>query len=135
MPQILSGILTLHDCWSFLGSYYPTHIPAPNKELVDELHAFWGHPQPNLCATTPSKWLQKEALNFIGLVLKLKLSTILFQSFFENKNTHACKEAFGLKLNIPTVLVVAGNLNEKRKGGEILNLFWNQVLPIKCNFF
>ena len=22
---------TLHDCWSFLGTYYPSHSPAPSK--------------------------------------------------------------------------------------------------------
>ena len=126
---------TLHDCWSFLGSYYPTHTPAPNKELVDELHAFWGHPQPNLCATTPSKWLQKEALNSYWSSFKVKaIHNPIPKSFFENKNTHACKEALGLKLNIPTVLVVAGNLNEKRKGGEILKSILESSVTDKVQF-
>ena len=126
---------TLHDCWSFLGSYYPKHTPTPAKELMDELDVFWGHPQPNLYATTPSRWLQKEALNSYWSDFKVKaIHNPIPKSFFENKNTHACKEALGLKLNIPTVLVVAGNLNEKRKGGEILKSILESSVTDKVQF-
>jgi hypothetical protein len=27
--QFAPVVWTLHDCWSFLGSFYPTHCPAP----------------------------------------------------------------------------------------------------------
>ena len=126
---------TLHDCWSFLGSYYPTHTPAPAKELMDELDMFWGQTQPKLYATTPSRWLQKEALNSYWSDFKVKaIHNPIPKSFFENKNTHACKEALGLKLNIPIVLVVAGNLNEKRKGGEILKSILESSVTDKVQF-
>ena len=126
---------TLHDCWSFLGSYYPAYTPTPSMELMYELDAFWGHPQPNLYATTPSRWLQKEALNSYWSDFKVKaIHNPIPKSFFENKNTHACKEALGLKLNIPTVLVVAGNLNEERKGGGILKSILDSNVTDKAQF-
>ena len=126
---------TLHDCWSFLGSYYPTHTPTPAKELMDELDVFWGQTQQNLYATTPSRWLQKEALNSYWSDFKIKtIHNPIPKSFFENKNTNACKDALGLKLNIPTVMVIAGNLNEERKGGEILKSILESSVTDKVQF-
>lgn len=126
---------TLHDCWSFLGSYYPKHSPAPTNELMDELDAFWGYKQPNLTATTPSSWLRKEALSCYWSDSKIKtIHNPVPKSFFESKNTNACKDALGLKLNIPTVLVVAGNLNEERKGGRILKSILESSVTDKVQF-
>ena len=126
---------TLHDCWSFLGSYYPTHTPAPTQGLMNELDEFWGHTQPNLSATTPSRWLEKEALNSYWSDFKIKaIHNPVPKSFFENKNSNACKDALGLKLNIPIVLVVAGNLNEERKGGGILKSILESSVTDKVQF-
>ena len=54
---------TLHDCWSFLGSYYPKHTTAAPKNLKRELDAFWGFQHPNLTATTPSNVDAKRSCN------------------------------------------------------------------------
>jgi glycosyltransferase involved in cell wall biosynthesis len=126
---------TLHDCWSFLGCYYQNYCPPPDKKLKDKLEMFWRHPEPNLYATTPSRWLQKEALNSYWSDFKVKaIHNPIPKSFFENKNSHACKEALGLKLNIPIVLVVAGNLNEKRKGGGVLKSILESNITDKAQF-
>ena len=39
---------------------------------MDELDVFWGQTQQNLYATTPSRWLQKEALNSYWSDFKIK---------------------------------------------------------------
>ena len=113
---------TLHDCWSFLGSYYKTHSPAPTKELKKELDAFWRFQHPNLLtATSPSTWMGKEAAK--SKWSNSNITTIqnpIPKNFFENKNVNGCKATLGLSTELPTILVIAGNLNEERKGGGIL---------------
>ena len=57
---------TLHDCSSFLGSYYPSHSPRPSDKENLRLRAYWESISKQktrfpLCAVTPSKWMSKEA--------------------------------------------------------------------------
>jgi len=41
-------------------------------------------------------------------------------SFFEPLDRESCKKALGLSLEKPSILCIAGNLTEERKGGPIL---------------
>jgi len=34
-------VWTLHDCWSFLGSFYPAHCPTPSESYELELKRFF----------------------------------------------------------------------------------------------
>ena len=111
-PSMIAGV--------FLGSYYKTHSPAPTKELKKELDAFWRFQHPNLLtATSPSTWMGKEAAK--SKWSNSNITTIqnpIPKNFFENKNVNGCKATLGLSTELPTVLVIAGNLNEERKEEE-----------------
>lgn len=114
-------VWTLHDCWSFSGSYYPSYCPSPNKRLEKELNQFWKCSNNRLSAITPSNWLKEEACN--GDWANHKVSVIPHpapESFFISRDQKSCKKALGLNENLPTILCIAGNLNEERKGGSIL---------------
>jgi len=126
---------TLHDCWSFLGSYYPKHTPAAPKKLKRELDAFWEFQHPNLTATTPSKWMQEEAASSHWSNSKITvIHNPIPRNFFEYKKANTCKEALGLKTNIPTILVISGNINEERKGGGILKSILESNITDKAQF-
>jgi len=118
---------TLHDCWSFTGMYYPSHSPKPNKTLVDEITFFWktvnGKPTRNpLSAITPSVWMRNQASASYWKNMNVKtIHNPIPKNFFEPRDRIACKKALGLNLKMPIVLCIAGNLEEKRKGGSILN--------------
>ena len=62
MLKTLPVAWTLHDCWSFLGAYYPTHSPTPTPESNKQIDSFWSSEHPNLAAITPWIWLEKQAL-------------------------------------------------------------------------
>ena len=112
---------TLHDCWSFLGAYYPTHSPTPTPESNKQIDSFWSSEHPNLAAITPSIWLEKQAL--ASKWSRSEITTIhnpVPRTFFSSKDAKACREALGLKPDLPTIMCIAGNLNEERKGGKIL---------------
>ena len=119
-------IWTLHDCWSFLGSFYPTHCPASSDSLKFELKSFWrsikcSPPQHSLTAATPSDWINKQAI--LSHWNGFKVHTIqnpVPKSFFEPLDRKSCKKALGLSLEKPSILCIAGNLTEERKGGPIL---------------
>jgi glycosyltransferase involved in cell wall biosynthesis len=119
-------VWTLHDCWSFLGSFYPSHCPASSDSLKLELKSFWrsiecGPTKHTLTAVTPSDWMNKIASS--SLWSDCTVQTIhnpVPKSFFEALDRESCKKSLGLALEKPTVLCVAGNLNEERKGGPIL---------------
>ena len=133
-------VWTLHDCWSFLGSFYPTHCPASSDSHVLELKSFWGslkcsQARHSLKAATPSDWMNKEssASHWNGF----KVQTIhnpVPKSFLELLDRQSCKKALGLSLEKPIVLSIAGNLNEERKGGPILKEILESDAKDLCQF-
>jgi len=46
----------------------------------------------------------------------------------------SCKKALGLSLEKPTILCIAGNLNEERKGGPILKRILESEVQDHCQF-
>jgi glycosyltransferase involved in cell wall biosynthesis len=57
------------------------------------------------------------------------------KSFFEPLDRESCKKTLGLSLEKPTVLCIAGNLSEERKGGPILNEILKSDTKEHCQFF
>jgi glycosyltransferase involved in cell wall biosynthesis len=49
-------------------------------------------------------------------------------SYFKNRDQGACKQALGVSTEKPLVLCIAGNLDEERKGGNILKKVLNSEL-------
>ena len=119
-------VWTLHDCWSFLGSFYPTHSPSPTLKLKAEIDRFWNSlktnpPKHKLYAATPSLWMKNEALRLHWADYKVEqIYNPVPDSFFATRDRLACKRALGLNETKTTILCVAGNLEEERKGGPIL---------------
>ena len=114
-------VWTLHDCWSFSGSYYPSYCPSPDKKVEKEINRFWKSSNNRLSAITPSNWLKEEAVN--GAWTNHQVSVIPYpapESFFNSRDQKSCKKSLGLNENLPTILCIAGNLNEERKGSSIL---------------
>ena len=133
-------IWTLHDCWSFLGSFYPTHCPASSDSLKLELNSFWRcmkclPPQHSLTAVTPSEWMNKQASSSHWNSFKVHtIHNPVPKSFFEPLDRESCKKALGLSLDKPIVLSIAGNLNEERKGGPILKGILESDVGNHCQF-
>jgi glycosyltransferase involved in cell wall biosynthesis len=120
-------VWTLHDCWSFLGSFYPTHSPAPSAKLKDEIDRFWNSlrinpPKHKLYATTPSTWMKNQAEESYWNEYPVDcIHNPIPDSYFSPKDRLACKRALELKEEKTAILCIAGNLKEERKGGMILN--------------
>ncbi len=129
---------TLHDCWSFLGSFYPTHCPAPGRTHVHELKSFWrsikcSPPRHSLTAATPSGWMNKQASSSHWNGFKVQtIHNPVTKPFFELLDRESCKKALGLSLEKPIVLSIAGNLNEERKGGPILQEILESEVKDQC---
>lgn len=134
-------VWTLHDCWSFLGSFYPTHCLASRDSLKLTLNDFWrsikcSPPQHSLTATTPSDWMNKQASSSHWNGFKVQtIHNPVPKSFFEPLDRESCKKALGLSLVKPTILCIAGNLNEERKGGPILKEILESDVRDHCQFF
>jgi glycosyltransferase involved in cell wall biosynthesis len=131
-------IWTLHDCWSFLGSFYPTHCPASSDSLQLELKSFWQSMKCTtrkytLTAATPSDWMNKQASSSHWNGFKVQtIHNPVPKSFFEPLDRDSCKKALGLSLEKPSVLCIAGNLNEERKGGTILQEILESEVKNQC---
>jgi glycosyltransferase involved in cell wall biosynthesis len=119
-------VWTLHDCWSFLGSYYPSHTPAPSQKLKKEINYFWESIKKNpttnrLSAVTPSMWMKQQAdKSFWGDYHVESIPNPIPDSYFLSKDRLACKRVLNLCENKTTVLCIAGNLTEERKGGQFI---------------
>jgi glycosyltransferase involved in cell wall biosynthesis len=131
---------TLHDCWSFYGSYYPSHCSDPTSSLSEEVKDFWAALKYSpssyaLSAVTPSNWMSEQASSSHWKDHQVcTIRNPVPNSFFECLDREACKKALGLSLNKPTVLCIAGNLNEKRKGGPILKEILESDAKDQCQF-
>ena len=133
-------IWTLHDCWSFLGSFYPTHCPAPSDYYETELKGFWkfiehNHAKHTLIAVPPSDWMNNTASSSYWKCCEVRtIRNPVPESFFEPLDRESCKKALGLSLETPIVLSIAGNLNEERKGGAILKEILESGVKDNCQF-
>ena len=129
---------TLHDCWSFYGSYYPSHCSEPTSSLSSEIKDFWAALKYSpssyaLSAVTPSNWMSEQASSSHWKDHQVcTIRNPVPNSFFECLDREACKKALGLSLNKPTVLCIAGNLNEERKGGPILKEILESEVKDQC---
>ena len=117
---------TLHDCWSFYGRSYPSHSELPTIETTKSIRRFW-HKVDNdrkkgrLTAVTPSDWINKEASNSYWRNHKVKtIHNPIPSSFFKEIDRQSAQKVFGFAGQKPVVLFISGDLNEKRKGGNIL---------------
>lgn len=117
---------TLHDCSSFLGSYYPSHSPLPSDKEKRRLRSHWDSitkPKTRfpLCAVTPSDWMNNQARSSSWSDHFVKtIHNPIPNSYFKKRDQVACKQALGISTEKPLVLCIAGNLEEERKGGNIL---------------
>ena len=133
-------VWTLHDCWSFLGSFYPRHCNASSDSSKLELKSFWrctksSPPQHSLTAATPSDWMNKQASSSNWNSFKVRtIHNPVPKSFFEPLDRESCKKALGLSLEKPSVLCIAGNLTEERKGGPILEGILESDIKDLCHF-
>lgn len=138
--QFAPVVWALHDCWSFLGSFYPTHCPTPSESYQLELKSFWrsmkcSPPQHSLTAVTPSNWMNKEASSSHWNGFKVRsIKNPIPKSFFELLDRESCKKTLGLSIEKPTILCIAGNLNEERKGGSILKEILTSDAKDQCQF-
>ena len=117
---------TLHDCSSFLGSYYPSYSPLPSEREKSRVRTHWDSiskkkPKFPLCAVTPSEWMNKRAKSssWADQLVKTIYNPVPY-SYFKKRDQDACKHALGVSTKKPLVLCIAGNLEEERKGGNIL---------------
>lgn len=129
---------TLHDCWSFYGTYYPSHCSEPTSPVSEEIKDFWTalkcYPSAYaLSAVTPSNWMSEQARSSHWKDHQVcTVRNPVPNSFFKALDRESCKKALGLSLNKPTVLCIAGNLNEERKGGPILKEILESEVKDDC---
>ena len=117
---------TLHDCSTFLGSYYPSHCAKPSPDKAKELEQFWSRLQKNKSCKlfsfiAPSKWMEQSAKQ--SYWSKFNSSVVpypIFKQYSPHITPQACKQALGIDPRKTVFLSSAGNLNEARKGGQIL---------------
>jgi glycosyltransferase involved in cell wall biosynthesis len=118
---------TLHDCWSFSGTYYPSHAPKPSMRMSNELNNFWKRTNLNrvkchpFSAVSPSRWMHDRAQESFWKEYSVEaIHNPIPDSYFRERDRRSCKKSLGLNEDDPVVLCIAGNLNEERKGGSIL---------------
>lgn len=117
---------TLHDCTTFLGSYYPSHCPRLSSQKAKELEHFWTRLKRSKLSKlfsfiAPSNWMEQSAKK--SYWSKFKSSVVpypIFKEYTPHIAPQACKQALGIDPCKTVVLSSAGNLNESRKGGHIL---------------
>ncbi len=131
---------TLHDCWSFTSMYYPQFSPLPNPDTLSDMKSFWSKAKRTsskfrLSAITPSVWMrnQSTASHWDDKIVDA-IHNPVPDSFFEHRDQQSCKNSLGLDLSKPTVLCVAGNLDEERKGGSVLKKVLASNLSEKAQF-
>ena len=74
-----------------------------------------------LFAVTPSEWMNRQAKSSSWSDHLVKtIHNPVPNSYFVSRYQGACKQALGISTEKPLVLCIAGNLEEERKGGNIL---------------
>lgn len=118
---------TLHDCWSFIGTYYPSHVPDASSNISNQLNNFWKGTILNrkkcypFSAVSPSRWMHDQAQETFWKDYSVEaIHNPIPDSYFKERDRRSCKRLLGLNEDRPVVLCIAGNLNEERKGGNIL---------------
>lgn len=135
-------VWTLHDMWSMTGrcpynqgcekfmSGCDASCPTPQeypsleperiagawsaKKAVLERHS-------NIAAVCPSAWMASQARQ--GIWKNNRIEVVhngLDLTVYKPRDLTACRQALGLEPNLPTILVVAEYLKERRKGGGML---------------
>ena len=96
-PDYCPTSWTLHDCSSFLGSYYPSHSPLPSDKEKLRLRAYWDSISKQktrfpLCAVTPSEWMNNQAKSSSWSDHLVKtIHNPVPNSYFKNRDQDACK--------------------------------------------
>ncbi|BAY66036.1 group 1 glycosyl transferase [Calothrix brevissima NIES-22] len=134
------AVFTLHDMWSFTGhcaySYdcdrwkigcgkcpyldrYP-HIYRDNTRVEWKLKN-WVYSNSNLTIVTPSNWLAEQAKTsmlscFPIHCIPYGIDTAAYQPI----DSQLCRVVLGLPVNQKIIMFGATNLNDKRKGGDLL---------------
>lgn len=117
---------TLHDCSSFLGSYYPEYCTKATKESLLRLEKFWHNILSHKSKTqfsfiAPSEWMQTAAQSSYWSSFRSScIPYPIFNKYHSKSDQADCKKVLGVDPSKITVLSVAGNLTEDRKGGFIL---------------
>ena len=111
-------------------------IDTTAQNAEKQIDSFWSTPRSNpsrhkLCAATPSSWMKQEAQKHDWSEYEVhSIHNPLPDFFFADIDRKACKQALSLDESKTTVLCVAGNLDEERKGGgylkDILNTNWGR---------
>ena len=117
---------TLHDCSTFLGSYYPSHCPEASSNKAHDLQDFWTRLQRSKSSKSfsfiaPSNWMEQSAKQ--SYWSKFNSSVVpypIFKEYSPHIAPQACKQALGIDPSKTVILSSAGNLNEPRKGGQFL---------------
>jgi glycosyltransferase involved in cell wall biosynthesis len=134
-------IWTLHDCWSFLGKYYPTHTPTWDTKVQKHMNSFWERMSAtsiqnrNLAAATPSAWMAKQstASFWKNYPVQTIANTHPLETFHPISQ-HSARDSLGIAGSGPWVLVVAGDLSEERKGGPIIKKILESAASLDCHF-
>ena len=117
---------TLHDCSSFLRSYYPKYCTEASEDSLAKLEKFWKRIKSNKSKSrfsfvAPSNWMYTRAKSSYWKDHKgVCIPYPIFDEYHSKSEQDSCKKALGLDPSQITLLCVAGNLSEDRKGGFIL---------------
>ena len=136
-------VWTLHDMWSMTGRCCYAYdcgkfvtgcdaaCPTPNEypalapsriadSWAEKKSALAEHP--NLVAACPSRWMAQQARQGIWKNRRVEvIANGLDLQAYKPADPQAARVALGLDPKLPTVLIVADYLKERRKGGGLLN--------------
>ncbi|MBE9063609.1 glycosyltransferase family 4 protein [cf. Phormidesmis sp. LEGE 11477] len=134
------AVLTLHDMWSFTGhcaysfeckrwrtgcgkcpaiATYPK--AARDSTTIEWKLKKWTFTRSNLVVVSPSYWLSKLAKE--SIIRKLQIRTIpngLDTQAFQPLDRDLCRRSLGISTGKKILLFAAQNLNDPRKGGDLL---------------
>ena len=125
-------VWTLHDCWSFITSYYEGYKAPFFEEDDARKNRFWEslpQKQFNLVGVTPSAWMKKTAQDSLWSKNKIEIiHNPVPRKFFTTTHRNSTKKVLGLHEQLPIVLCCAANLNEERKGARFLDAILNHKI-------
>ena len=125
-------VWTLHDCWSFMTSYYEGYKAPFFEEDEVRKNRFWKSlhkKKSNLVGVTPSEWMKKTAQDSLWSKNRIEIiHNPVPKFFFQTQERESIKKALGLHKQLPIVLCCAANLNEERKGARFLETILNHSI-------